>query len=117
MFLSPVRRCLLEARHRREPRRLAVLVLITIHLAGIAFAVPAPQIFRIIRRSSIPRITTGSPRQWGLVVSASALCSLLITRAAQRLVGWRSSLHETVATTVIAMALPRAGTCPTGHYV
>lgn len=81
-------------------------VLITIRfLQGIASAVLAPQIFRIIRTQFYPDHHSAVLGTWGLVVSASALCSPLITALLNDLWGWRSFPYETVATTVIAMAL------------
>ncbi|MUM28107.1 MFS transporter [Mycolicibacterium sp. CBMA 295] len=74
-------------------------------LQGIASAVLAPQIFRIIRARFYPDHHSAVLGTWGLVVSASALCSPLITALLNDLWGWRSFPYETVATTVVAMAL------------
>ncbi|WP_166904549.1 MFS transporter [Mycobacterium sp. DL440] len=81
-------------------------VLITLRfLQGIASAVLAPQIFRIIRAQFYPDHHSAVLGAWGLVVSASALCSPLITALLNDLWGWRSFPYETVVTTVVAMAL------------
>lgn len=74
-------------------------------LQGIASAVLAPQIFRIIRAQFYPDHHSAVLGAWGLVVSASALCSPLITALLNDLWGWRSFPCETVVTTVAAMAL------------
>lgn len=74
-------------------------------LQGIASAVLAPQIFRIIRAQFYPDHHSAVLGTWGLVVSASALCSPLITALLNDLWGWRSFPYETVVTTVAAMAL------------
>lgn len=74
-------------------------------LQGIASAVLAPQIFRIIRAQFYPDHHSAVLGAWGLVVSASALCSPLITALLNDLWGWRSFPYETVVTTVAAMAL------------
>ncbi|MUL67521.1 hypothetical protein BOO86_23815 [Mycobacterium sp. CBMA 234] len=74
-------------------------------LQGIASAVVAPQIFPIIRAQFYPYHHSQVMGTWGLVVSASALCSPLITAVLNDLWGWRSFPYETVATTVVAMAL------------
>ncbi|MEV0670109.1 MFS transporter [Mycobacterium sp. NPDC050441] len=74
-------------------------------LQGIASAVLAPQIFRIIRAQFYPHHHSAVLGTWGLVVSASALCSPLITAWLNDLWGWRSFPYETVVATVVAMAL------------
>ncbi|MFV8052280.1 MFS transporter [Mycobacterium sp. 48b] len=74
-------------------------------LQGIASAVLAPQIFRIIRAQFYPDHHSAVLGAWGLVVSASALCSPLITALLNDLWGWRSFPYETVVTTVAAMVL------------
>ncbi|MGV0812554.1 MFS transporter [Mycolicibacterium boenickei] len=74
-------------------------------LQGIASAVLAPQIFRIIRSQFYPDHHSAVLGTWGLVVSASALCSPLITALLNDLWGWRSFPYETVVTTVVAMVL------------
>ncbi|MCV7201714.1 MFS transporter [Mycolicibacterium peregrinum] len=74
-------------------------------LQGIASAVLAPQIFRLIRAQFYPDHHSAILGTWGLVVSASALCSPLITAFLNDLWGWRSFPYETVVTTVAAMAL------------
>lgn len=74
-------------------------------LQGIASAVLAPQIFRIIRAQFYPDHHSTVLGAWGLVVSASALCSPLITALLNDLWGWRSFPYETVVTTVVAMVL------------
>lgn len=74
-------------------------------LQGIASAVLAPQIFRIIRTQFYPDHHSTVLGAWGLVVSASALCSPLITALLNDLWGWRSFPYETVVTTVVAMVL------------
>lgn len=74
-------------------------------LQGIASAVLAPQIFRLIRAQFYPDHHSAVLGTWGLVVSASALCSPLITAFLNDLWGWRSFPYETVVTTVAAMAL------------
>lgn len=81
-------------------------VLIALRFAqGVASAVLAPQIFRIIRAQFYPDHHSAVLGAWGLVVSASALCSPLITALLNDLWGWRSFPYETVATTVVAMML------------
>ncbi|MGB8405263.1 MAG: MFS transporter [Mycobacterium sp.] len=81
-------------------------VLIAIRfLQGVASAVLAPQIFRIIRAQFYPGHHARVLGTWGLVVSASALCSPLITAVLNDTWGWRSFPYETVATTLTAMAL------------
>ncbi|QZH63955.1 MFS transporter [Mycolicibacterium farcinogenes] len=72
---------------------------------GIASAVLAPQIFRIIRAQFYPDHHSAVLGAWGLVVSASALCSPLITAVLNDLWGWRSFPYETTVTTVVAMVL------------
>lgn len=74
-------------------------------LQGIASAVLAPQIFRIIRAQFYPDHHSAVLGAWGLVVSASALCSPLITALLNDLWGWRSFPYETVVTTLVAMVL------------
>lgn len=74
-------------------------------LQGIASAVLAPQIFRIIRARFYPDHHSAVLGAWGLVVSASALCSPLITALLNDVWGWRSFPYETVVTTVAAMVL------------
>lgn len=74
-------------------------------LQGIASAVLAPQIFRIIRAQFYPDHHSAVLGAWGLVVSASALCSPLITALLNDLWGWRSFPYETVVTTIVAMVL------------
>ncbi|MED5815482.1 MFS transporter [Mycolicibacterium sp. 050232] len=74
-------------------------------LQGIASAVLAPQIFRIIRAQFYPDHHSAVLGAWGLVVSASALCSPLITALLNDLWGWWSFPYETVVTTVAAMVL------------
>ncbi|KHO21899.1 MFS transporter [Mycolicibacterium setense] len=74
-------------------------------LQGIASAVLAPQIFRIIRAQFYPNHHSAVLGAWGLVVSASALCSPLITALLNDLWGWRSFPYETVVTTLVAMVL------------
>lgn len=74
-------------------------------LQGIASAVLAPQIFRIIRAQFYPHHHSTVLGTWGLVVSASALCSPLVTALLNDLWGWRSFPYETVITTLAAMAL------------
>lgn len=81
-------------------------VLITLRfLQGIASAILAPQIFRIIRAQFYPDHHSAVLGAWGLVVSASALCSPLVTALLNDLWGWRSFPCETVVTTVVAMVL------------
>lgn len=81
-------------------------VLIALRFAqGVASAVLAPQIFRIIRAQFYPDHHSAVLGAWGLVVSASALCSPLLTALLNDLWGWRSFPYETVATTVVAMML------------
>lgn len=74
-------------------------------LQGVVSAVLAPQIFRIIRAQFYPDHHSAVLGTWGLVVSASALCSPLITALLNDLWGWRSFPFETVATTILAMVL------------
>ncbi|CRZ14606.1 MFS transporter [Mycolicibacterium neworleansense] len=74
-------------------------------LQGIASAVVAPQIFRIIRAQFYPDHHSAVLGAWGLVVSASALFSPLITALLNDLWGWRSFPYETVVTTLAAMVL------------
>jgi MFS family permease len=74
-------------------------------LQGVASAAVAPQIFRIIREQFYPDHHSAVLGTWGLVVSASALTSPLITAALNDTWGWRSFPYETVATTVAAVAL------------
>ncbi|WP_264077671.1 MFS transporter [Mycolicibacterium houstonense] len=84
-------------------------------LQGIASAVAAPQIFRIIRAQFYPDHHSAVLGTWGLVVSASALCSPLITALLNDVWGWRSFPYETVVTTVVAMVLLAAAPSrPTG---
>ncbi|ORA39370.1 MFS transporter [Mycobacterium aquaticum] len=81
-------------------------VLIVIRfLQGVASAALAPQIFRIIRQQFYPDHHSAVLGTWGLVVSASALASPLITAALNDAWGWRSFPYETVATTAAAVAL------------
>jgi MFS family permease len=81
-------------------------VLIVIRfLQGVASAALAPQIFRIIRQQFYPDHHSAVLGTWGLVVSASALASPLITAALNDAWGWRSFPYETVATTIAAVAL------------
>lgn len=78
-------------------------------LQGVASAALAPQIFRIIRRQFYPDHHSAVLGTWGLVVSASALASPLITAALNDAWGWRSFPYETVATTIAAVALMALG--------
>jgi MFS family permease len=92
-------------------------VLIVIRfLQGVASAMLAPQIFRIIRQQFYPDHHSAVLGTWGLVVSASALTSPLITAALNDAWGWRSFPYETVATTIAAVALMAlASTARTDH--
>lgn len=93
----------------------AFWVLIVIRfLQGVASALLAPQLFRIARQQFYPDHHTAFLGTWGLVVSASALCSPLVTAVLNDTWGWRAFPYETVLTTVVSVALmvwgARAGT-------
>lgn len=84
----------------------AFWVLIVIRfLQGVASALLAPQLFRIARQQFYPDHHTTFLGTWGLVVSASALCSPLVTAVLGDTWGWRAFPYETVLTTVVSIAL------------
>lgn len=84
----------------------AFWVLIVIRfLQGVASALLAPQLFRIARQQFYPDRHTAFLGTWGLVVSASALCSPLVTAVLNDTWGWRAFPYETVLTTVVSVAL------------
>ncbi|OBJ40599.1 hypothetical protein A5630_24790 [Mycolicibacterium mucogenicum] len=74
-------------------------------LQGAASAVLAPQLFRIARQQFYPDHHTAFLGTWGLVVSASALCSPLITAVLNDAWGWRAFPYEMVLTTVVSIPL------------
>ncbi|RUP26962.1 MAG: MFS transporter [Mycolicibacterium sp.] len=74
-------------------------------LQGAVSAVLAPQLFRIARQQFYPDHHTAFLGTWGLVVSASALCSPLITAVLNDAWGWRAFPFETVLTTVMSIPL------------
>jgi MFS family permease len=74
-------------------------------LQGAVSAVLAPQLFRIARQQFYPDHHTAFLGTWGLVVSASALCSPLITAVLNDAWGWRAFPYETVVTTVVSIPL------------
>jgi MFS family permease len=84
--------------------------LIVIRFAqGIASAMLAPQLFRIARQQFYPDRHAAFLGTWGLVVSASALCSPLLTAALNDAWGWRAFPYETVVTTLLSIALLARG--------
>jgi len=74
-------------------------------LQGATSAVLAPQLFRIARQQFYPDHHTAFLGTWGLVVSASALCSPLITAVLNDTWGWRAFPYETVLTTLASIPL------------
>jgi len=82
----------------------SVLVLVRF-LQGATSAVLAPQLFRIARQQFYPDHHTAFLGTWGLVVSASALCSPLITAVLNDTWGWRAFPYETVLTTIVSIPL------------
>ena len=88
----------------------AFWVLIVIRfLQGVVSAALAPQLFRIARQQFYPDHHTAFLGTWGLVVSASALCSPLITAVLNDTWGWRAFPYETVLTTVASIPLLACG--------
>lgn len=84
----------------------AFWVLIVIRfLQGATSALLAPQLFRIARQQFYPDHHTAFLGTWGLVVSASALCSPLITAVLNDAWGWRAFPYETVLTTAASIPL------------
>jgi MFS family permease len=81
-----------------------VLIVVRL-LQGAVSAVLAPQLFRIARQQFYPDHHTAFLGSWGLVVSASALCSPLITAVLNDTWGWRAFPYETVLTTVMSIPL------------
>lgn len=78
-------------------------------LQGVASALLAPQLFRIARQQFYPHHHTAFLGTWGLVVSASALCSPLITAVLNDAWGWRAFPYETVLTTAASIPLMLCG--------
>ncbi|GCA96702.1 MFS transporter [Mycolicibacterium sp. NCC-Tsukiji] len=82
----------------------SVLIIVRF-LQGAVSAVLAPQLFRIARQQFYPDHHTAFLGTWGLVVSASALCSPLITAVLNDAWGWRAFPYETVLTTLVSIPL------------
>lgn len=85
------------------------MLIIVRFLQGVTSALLAPQLFRIVRQQFYPDHHTAFLGTWGLVVSASALCSPLITAVLNDTWGWRAFPYETVLTTVASIPLMACG--------
>ncbi|MEN4450150.1 MFS transporter [Mycobacterium sp. SM3041] len=81
------------------------ILIVVRFLQGAASAVLAQQLFRIARQQFYPDHHTAFLGTWGFVVSASALCSPLITAVLNDAWGWRAFPYETVLTTVMSIPL------------
>lgn len=84
----------------------AFWVLIVVRfLQGVTSALLAPQLFRIVRQQFYPDHHTTFLGTWGLVISASALCSPPVTAVLNDTWGWRAFPYETVLTSVASIPL------------